>query len=198
MSNGKNLNFDWSPRSVERAQFEKISIFGGFYGAQKSILGMSWISARGWKLAKRLVFAGFSSKNGQFWAFLVQNLWKVAEKPAFFRKSGALIGSLTLAPIWLPHWPAWRWTISRIFSYICTKKQAIFSTEKIYSQKLRAALFLATQSGGARERTPPHSERGPRHVDYQIGNKNAYFSILFIKNGRVLHFFHMQNSLQAR
>ena len=23
--------------------------------------------------------------------------------------------NLTLAPIWLPHWPAWRWTISLIF-----------------------------------------------------------------------------------
>ena len=30
---------------------------------------------------------------------------------------------LTLAPIWFPHWPAWMWTISRIFSVSLSNSQ---------------------------------------------------------------------------
>lgn len=36
---------------------------------------------------------------------------------------------LTLAPIWLPHWPAWIWTISRILF-------VVFSRLKTYLKKL--------------------------------------------------------------
>lgn len=28
---------------------------------------------------------------------------------------------LTLVPIWFPHWPAWMWTISRIFFHKCRR-----------------------------------------------------------------------------
>jgi len=28
------------------------------------------------------------------------------------------INMITLAPIWLPHWPAWMWTISRMLLYV--------------------------------------------------------------------------------
>ena len=31
--------------------------------------------------------------------------------------------SRTLAPIWLPHWPAWRCTISRMIGYFCDGKR---------------------------------------------------------------------------
>eukprot|EP00701_Giardia_intestinalis_P003563 XP_001707387.1 Hypothetical protein GL50803_39642 [Giardia lamblia ATCC 50803] len=30
--------------------------------------------------------------------------------------------SQNFAPIWLPHWPAWMWTISRIFKFWQSKK----------------------------------------------------------------------------
>jgi len=32
----------------------------------------------------------------------------------------------TLAPIWFPHWPAWRWTISLIFfDFLSFSKQRL-------------------------------------------------------------------------
>lgn len=41
----------------------------------------------------------------------------------------------TLAPIWLPHWPAWRWAISRIslfFFLYDLRTQSSFATDRFY------------------------------------------------------------------
>ena len=39
------------------------------------------------------------------------------------RETGRESITRTLAPIWLLHWPAWRWTISRMFLDVdCVKK----------------------------------------------------------------------------
>jgi len=35
---------------------------------------------------------------------------------------------VTLAPIWLPHWPAWMCTISRIFTAVLSKLSHNFQT----------------------------------------------------------------------
>lgn len=47
-------------------------------------------------------------------SFLRQTTTKFVLSPTAFRSSAILFVMLTLAPIWLPHWPAWIWTISRI------------------------------------------------------------------------------------
>ena len=41
-----------------------------------------------------------------------------------------LVTCLTLAPIWLPHWPAWMCTISRILAAVSVNERYKFQTHK--------------------------------------------------------------------
>ena len=64
--------------------------------------------------------------------------------------------NLTLAPIWLPHWPAWRWTISLIF--VGFKKEK-FSLKYHDLMGLLVPLNFSRQLRGVKE-TQLQSERG--------------------------------------
>lgn len=57
---------------------------------------------------------------------------------------------LTLAPIWLPHWPAWIWTISRMIVFYDTEKSRTERGTMIKSRK-RNSTRLAVTDDGARK-----------------------------------------------
>jgi len=72
-----------------------------------------------------------------------------------------LVTCLTLAPIWLPHWPAWMCTISRIFAAVSLNERYKFQTRKPHVvdtsdsvSATRLAVDLCRRAGIQSERAP--------------------------------------------
>ena len=120
---------------------------------------------------------------------------------------------LTLAPIWLPHWPAWRWTISRIlwgfWDRNCTRKLGSWSSwpvsrvwisrvhyeliEPVLSHKflacIRSLCFHMHRTVRTGEERP--FRKGYNNMQHMIRDSLANFKICLWFSYAKFHIFHI-------
>ena len=70
---------------------------------------------------------------------------------------------ITLAPIWLPHWPAWRWTISRMFLDVLDVREEC-ERRVVGAQNSRSSAAASRMFHLSAARKPSHPNVKCRHT----------------------------------